>query len=497
MPWLCKITLIFNASYQADYRLTFLVDRRVQNYTYVENRTRYVISYQNHTVFFSWEDLLGIPGLQFSHGVTDVAGKPCFWFRLRRDNVPQGTYLELDPTFGYEEKGGSSSDLRDYRRGSTFTCSQDGIAKNITACIYHVGAVGLGVRCAIYHSGNNSLLAETQERTIGGSGWAWYTFNITSPVGGAPVYSDSDYVLVSWGAYHSTTDLAIYYASGFPMQGLYRFAAYRNGEANPWPDPFTLYSTNSHKYSIYCTYETLAPPNIGSFHSSEAYVYSDQWFSLNCTIQDPDGIGELKNCSLELSGDLILAWDNSTGSFTEQADPGNYCTLNSSECVEAEISSTAFNLSWRISLAYIYPQGPVDIVGNNTLVYDTSGYSGTGSKSSLFVFEPKEATEPGAPTGGGPSRPPTPLEKLGVPTPLPYEVAPPEAQWGTIGLIVILTGAVIYYIRRPKSTQQLFKENTAPRRRIRSSPKPKARKVHSRSSSSRRVHSKKQKRRAV
>jgi len=135
-------------------------------------------------------------------------------------------------------------------------------------------------------------------------------------------------------------------------------------------------------------YITNAAPTIGEFDASASTIYANEWFSLNCSIQDTDGISELKNCTVALNGSVTLAWDNSSASFSIASDPSGYCTLDTSGCIEEEKNSTAFTLSWRILLSWGYPQGSIDVLSSDTKAYDTEGSSGSGSYSGLFTFEP-------------------------------------------------------------------------------------------------------------
>lgn len=336
------------------------------------------------------------------------------------------------------------------------------------------------MRCGLYKASDLSFVAETEERTIEGHDWGWRTFNFITPPN---LEANTEYLLCFWAA---GIEYWTIYNSGSTDQTCRDIEAY-----DGFPSTFTKDNSWDEKTSIYCTYSiSNIAPNIGDFSSSDDPVYSNSWFNVNCTLNDEDGISELKNSTLQLSEDIILGWDNSSSTFSIEYDPNGYCTLNSSASIEHELNSTAFELSWRIQLSQGYPHGSsVDIVADNTTVYDTEGASGSGSHSRLFVFEPEESGEPGAVTGGT-VRKKTPLEELGVPTPFPYEVAPPEAQYGSIGLVVILTGGVIYYIRRPKTTQQLFRENTASR--VKYGPrKPRKRGIKTKKAPKRRVHSKK------
>lgn len=306
-------------------------------------------------------------------------------------------------------------------------------------------------------------------------------------------------------------------------------------------------------------------PTIGEFSISASTIYANEWFTVNHTINDEDGISEIKNCTVALNGTVILAWDNATGSFTINSDPSGYLTLNISACIEEEKNSTAFTLSWSILLSWSYPQGSIDILSANTKAYDTEDQYSSGSHSDLFTFEPdirimsgspsKSTVEPGetltctgsiyyqgkdqAPSnttgltakletnsslagstssfssgqftisfqapqtegyynytvystsnptsvqnqtfqiyvsrtrgpGGFISGEKTPLEELGIPPLLPPTVAPIEAQYGSIALIVIMGGAMIYYLRKPRTTRELFitKDKKASKKRKKAS----------------------------
>jgi len=90
----CKITLIFDAPVTADYRLTFAIDVRVKQYFHKEGCWNYTLKYENYTITFDWSDIKDIPNLNVTHGIKDGF----FWFRIRRDNIPKGTHVKIDPT---------------------------------------------------------------------------------------------------------------------------------------------------------------------------------------------------------------------------------------------------------------------------------------------------------------------------------------------------------------------------------------------------------------
>lgn len=92
-PNICKIKLVFDASHAGNYRLTFAVNRMVKDYIEKLDKWQYELTYEDIMITFDWSDCADIPGLQFSHGVRDGY----FWFRIRRDDVPLGAHVEIDP----------------------------------------------------------------------------------------------------------------------------------------------------------------------------------------------------------------------------------------------------------------------------------------------------------------------------------------------------------------------------------------------------------------
>jgi len=94
----CKITLIFNASQSGNYRLTFAIDARVRNYVTRLDKYQYELDYDDYSIIFDWSDVVSISGLVITHGMKELDGQEYFWFRMRRDAVPKGAYVEIDPT---------------------------------------------------------------------------------------------------------------------------------------------------------------------------------------------------------------------------------------------------------------------------------------------------------------------------------------------------------------------------------------------------------------
>lgn len=99
----CKLTLDFTAPYTADYRLTLAIDYRVKEYANRSGQYEYMLTYEvfneSFNAVFNWSDLAEIPGVIITHGIKEIDGHNYFWFRARRNNVPEDYHIILDPTY--------------------------------------------------------------------------------------------------------------------------------------------------------------------------------------------------------------------------------------------------------------------------------------------------------------------------------------------------------------------------------------------------------------
>jgi len=158
--------------------------------------------------------------------------------------------ITVDPTFGYEQIGATSSTdtggIKDRIRGSLYNLPENGEAQSITIYLKETGGFHPKVKCGIYKS-DNTLIGVTEELTVT-SFEGWKTFNFTTP----PSLTSGDYALCA----HSNSFagyLYIYYDTG--VEHWYKYQVYSNG----YPDPFdgSKYA-DSRKISIYCTYTSGA-----------------------------------------------------------------------------------------------------------------------------------------------------------------------------------------------------------------------------------------------
>jgi len=126
---------------------------------------------------------------------------------------------------------------------------------------------------------------------------------------------------------------------------------------------------------------TNSAPTIGNIEAAST-VYANQYFTVNCTVNDADGATDIENVTLNLGNGVVLKWDNDTNTFSESQDTNNYCTLNASASTKTSINSSAFKLSFNLKLNN-YPAGTASVTGT---VYDGAGTNGTKTESNLFTL---------------------------------------------------------------------------------------------------------------
>jgi hypothetical protein len=125
-------------------------------------------------------------------------------------------------------------------------------------------------------------------------------------------------------------------------------------------------------------------PTIGNLEIP-TNTYANEWFTVNATISDANGVGDFYNATIALSNSVTLRWE--TGDSWAEDDPSGYITLDSASCVRTNVNSTADQLSFRVKLDWSYPRGSFDIEAAGTKVYDSVGASGSSSSIGASTFE--------------------------------------------------------------------------------------------------------------
>jgi hypothetical protein len=163
-----------------------------------------------------------------------------------------------------------------------------------------------------------------------------------------------------------------------------------------WSDAFTIFyqaygnyigleymTKQASPYNVKFAYLTLPnqAPTIGQFQAPSGRINTNSYFYLNATVNDVNGVNDLQNATLTLNYTINLNWFSSTNTFTKTGDVNNYCTLGSGS-TRTTINSTAYKLSWNISLSV-----PLSWHVISAVVFDSAGASGTSSAANLFITD--------------------------------------------------------------------------------------------------------------
>lgn len=236
--------------------------------------------------------------------------------------------------------------------------------------IANVGVLANGGGWRLRYSDNGTLTSSTYSETV--QTGTWYCIEIYGKLG------NGDGVVKLWR--NGTEIISV---SGIINNDIGEISQVRAGVDNGYRGTYHVYVDDVIVDTSYIGSGGNNAPSIGEFQAPST-VYANQWFYLNASVNDADGISEIVNATIELSNSVVLKWDNASATFSEQSDTNNYCTLNASACIETEKNNTAFKLSWKLKLNN-YPSGSVNILSSNTKVWDSTE-SGNNSETGLFTF---------------------------------------------------------------------------------------------------------------
>jgi len=228
--------------------------------------------------------------------------------------------------FGYDNAGSSYVNINQTILGSNFTCPANGTSYRIYA-YYSTYSVGnLKVKGAIYYKSNNTLLATTDEKSIGFgmSNAAWNSFDIITP---PSLVRGVEYYFVLWADMSDPTEyLRLYYDTHNSRRGFNQSQTY-----NRFPDPLDPASEKK-VYSIYCTYNTSCLSNNTYYMDSLNFSTTNTtyYWSVNAT----DGsLWTNSTYSFTTAPYALLnLWPNATGNITELTPSGgtNWGCVNES-----------------------------------------------------------------------------------------------------------------------------------------------------------------------
>jgi hypothetical protein len=147
---------------------------------------------------------------------------------------------------------------------------------------------------------------------------------------------------------------------------------------------FTLMFPFLYSSSV-CAYITQErSPTIGEAQIPET-VYANIYFTLNLTINDPDGLEYLAYTKLEISNSVTLKWGKLEG-FSITNDPNQYCSLDSLRSFSISINATAYKLLFCVKLDWTFPTKYVQLNLSGTKVFNVAGSSGSLSTPDSFIF---------------------------------------------------------------------------------------------------------------
>lgn len=182
------------------------------------------------------------------------------------------------------------------------------------------------------------------------------------------LFNTADYIDEHWFSYSGISSIDAVTHAQFMLRSS------REGTIPSGDERIEFYPNDG----VYDAHLVVNEPTIGEFQAPTT-VYANQYFFLNASINDDDGIADFDYATIEISNSVVLKWTNSTNTFSEQSDSNNYCTLDAGNSIRGSVNSTAYKLSWKIKLTWTYPEGSVGVIATNTGVYDDGGESGSGS----------------------------------------------------------------------------------------------------------------------
>ena len=386
-----KLTLIFDASHKANYRLTFAIDRIVQNYTTRLSEYAYELNYGNYSLVWDWSDAVAIPGLVFTHGLLN----DMFWFRMRRDNVPLGAHVVIDPSLiaSYPTANQDDEKLMDDIHPSATGTSAVGqsfqnraVDTNITSVKFYLrdtgGTADGNLIAALYaHSGTygtNSkptgvALATSDPIAANGLGVGFALYEFTFPAGQRYGMTANSYYTIFVYRTGTTGTVRVGTDSSGPSHGGNYF--YYNSGA---------WVSNSGVDTIFYLYG-MSPPTVDSYSCDALFTQNDQeWF--NATVSDPDLVANLATVdiavTMNLNNTFTLRWTQATGVFSEVSDPDGVCTLNTTDSVRTSVDVDTDIISFLFALTG-GTEGNCDVVVTAT---DDDALTDVETYATAFVY---------------------------------------------------------------------------------------------------------------
>lgn len=348
-----KLTLIFDASHAANYRLTFAINSIVREYVTKLDQYRYELNYGDYSMIWDWSDAVSIPSIVFTHGLQEGM----FWFRMGRDGVPLGAHVEIDPTliasyaetnqdsfFALQDEHPSDVDGQYSAAGQSFQTTTSMRLKNAVFYMMKTGLPTGTMTAQLYaHSGvygtsskpTGAALATSDAfdcSTLGGayalvnftfSGANQYVMAASTSYCIAVVNSGNAVSLVNYPRVGADTS-----APGAPGNAFF----YNDGA---WENPGGATDT------IFYVYGSPHPPVNDACASSPTFTKdANGW--VNVTVSDAGLVADLATVTMLVNSPLhnfTLRWTQATNTFSEVSDPDSICTLDTGASTRVNVDA--------------------------------------------------------------------------------------------------------------------------------------------------------------
>lgn len=369
-----KVTLVFDASHAGDYRLTFAIDKVVKKHVTKLAQYQYSLEYDNMSLTFDWSDAIGIPGIIFTHGVLNDV----FWFRMRRDNVPLGAHVEIDPSVIVDSyTGPKDQDLKIYDNhpsdsgfvssfGQSFTAD---FPLTLDSAKFYMRKSGLPTGTAyvrVYaHSGNYGTTSVPTGAALASS----EGFDVTSLT--------TSYVLISFnftGADRIQFVAGTHYCIAFEAPAVGTIGGtdqiWVGADASaPGHDGNNFYYING-VWTQQATHDTVfyvygTPVITNGAVDSDATFSRDEEGWVNVTVTDTAGVTNIETVTIQVNTtsdyeNFTLRWTQATNTFSEVSDPDNICTLNTTRSTRININATTDQICFCFAMTG-GTDGPCDV----------------------------------------------------------------------------------------------------------------------------------------
>lgn len=399
-----KLTLVFDASHNAAYRLTFGINKAVREYVTKLDSYQYELNYENYSLVWDWSDAISIPGLVFTHGLQN----DMFWFRMSRDNVPLGAHVVIDPSIiaSYTAAADTYETIKDLHPSDSASYSaigqsfQNGLANaNLTIASFRVLKTstpdGSSYAVLYTHSGvygtssepTGAALATSDPINVNtfGAGYAYVNYTFT----GAQRYemtANAYYCIVlvgpSVGTIDGTNYVRVASDSTTPTApgNVVRYANGAWGHDDTRDIQFYVYGNAG------------APTNDACVSTATFSRNVDSW--VNVTVSDADLVADFTTVDIQVimldAKNFTLRWTQATDTFSEVSDPDGVCTLSADavkENVDSDTAKVAFKFkitggadglcSVTVTTTDDYALTDVDIYADE-FTYQTYGWTPTG-----------------------------------------------------------------------------------------------------------------------